>query len=300
MMARRALRPAFRPCRAVAAGLLATVALSAGFASASDDPGVRIARTPTGVRYGLWGQAAGRPAPLVIVLAKTIEGTLGDAYFRQAGNSLAAPSSGGDPVLCASIDLPCHGMEHRDGEPRELAGWRHRLERGEDPMADNNRRLSELLDHLVGTGVADPRRIAVIGTSRGGFLAAHFLAHDSRVACGVAYCPVTDLAALTEFMGAEAVPAVRLAALHRIAAALAGRPLWMTIGGDDERVGTDRAIALAADITAAAAARDVPDRVELRVVAESPGHGTPAGAAERSAAWIRARFAETDAPLPGR
>lgn len=300
MMARHGLQPAWRLSRRMAAGLLATVALSAGIASAADAAGVRIARTPTGVRYGLWGPAAGRPAPLVIVLAKTIEGTLGDAYFRQAGNSLAAASAGDDPAVCASIDLPCHGLEHRAGEPKELAGWRHRLERGEDPIAANNRRLSELLDHLVGTGVADPRRIAVIGTSRGGFLAAHFLAHDSRVACGVAYCPVTDLTALTEFQGAEAVPAVRVVALHRIAAALAGRPLWMTIGGDDERVGTDRAIALAADITAAAAADDLPDRVELRVVAESPGHSTPAGAAERSAAWVRARFAETSAPPSGR
>ena len=297
MMERRAMRPGGRPCRAVAVGLLAALAVAAVPAVAADDVGVRIAQTPTGVRYGLWGPADGRPAPLLVILAKTIDGTLGDPVYRQAGNSLAAPSSG-DPVLCASIDLPCHGLERRDGEPAELAGWRHRLERGEDPIAANNRRLSELLDHLVGTGLVDPRRIAVIGTSRGGFLAVHFLAHDPRVACAAAYAPVTDLAALREFHGAEAVPAVRMAALLRIADALAGRPLWMTIGGNDERVGTDRAIQLAADIAAAAAARKIPGRVELRVVADSPGHTTPAGAAEQSAAWIRGRFAEAVAGPP--
>ena len=120
MMERRAMRPGGRPCRAVAV-LLAALAVAA-VSAAADDVGVRIAQTPTGVRYGLWGPAAGRPAPLLVILAKTIDGTLGDPFYRQAGNSLAAPSSGGDPVLCVAIDLPCHGLERRDGEPAELAG----------------------------------------------------------------------------------------------------------------------------------------------------------------------------------
>lgn len=295
-----AMRTAGCLCRAMAAGLLSALVVAAGRAPAADDAGVRIGRTPTGVRYGLWGAATGRPAPVVVILAKTIEGTLGDPVYRQAGSMLSDPSLSVEPAVCASVDLPCHGLECRDGEPKELAGWRHRLERGEDPIAANNRRLSELLDHLVGTGLADPRRIAVIGTSRGGFLAAHFLAHDPRVICAAAYCPVTDLAALSEFHGAEAVPSVRVVALHRIADILAGRPLWMTIGGDDKRVGTDRAIALAADITAAAAVKKIPDCVELLVVPESPGHTTPAGAAKRSADWIRERFAETATQPPGR
>jgi dienelactone hydrolase len=269
---------------------LVLIPLAIGGSAAPADAGeageVHIQTTKTGVRFGTWGGPESGPAPALVILAKSIEGTLGEDYFRQAGRTLGDPQAA-EPFLCVSIDLPCHGQELRPGEPPELAGWRHRLEQGEDPVADTAGRLADVLDHLIAAGRIDAGRIAVIGTSRGGFMALHVAARDPRIACVVSYAPVTDLAALREFHGAESLPAVRAASLGEQAKRLAGRPVWITIGGNDDRVGTDKAIAFAAAVHAAAVARKTRDRLSFIVDGEVDGHTTPPAAAIASAAWIQ-------------
>ena len=243
---------------------------------------VQVLETTHGIRFGIWGNPPSTPAPTLIILANTIEGTLGDPYFRQSGTSLAS-----NGFLCASIDLPCHGQLRRAQEPLELVGWRSRCERGEDVVAESNARLGEVLDHLVAAGYTDAARVAVCGTSRGGFLALHFAAADDRARCAAAFAPVTDLAALREFRGAETNALVRDLALAAQADALAGRPVWIVIGDQDTRVGTDRAIDLAHRIGRAARSQGLENRVELHVVPEPRGHTTPDGAIDQAAEWIQ-------------
>ena len=81
------------------------------------DPPVKRSKTPEGVEYGIWGLTENRPAPTLFVLATTIDGTLGDKYYRQSGNELAARG-----YLCVSIDLPCH----RRSRPTRRYETRHR------------------------------------------------------------------------------------------------------------------------------------------------------------------------------
>ena len=59
-----------------------------------------------------------------------------------------------------------------------LSGWRHLAGKKRDFVAESNGRLTRVLDHLIKSGIADPKRIAACGTSRGGFLAIHFAVHD--------------------------------------------------------------------------------------------------------------------------
>ncbi len=246
---------------------------------------VSLQQTPDGVEYGLWGKAKNKPAPILFVLAGDIGGSLKKTYFRQCGNALAE-----DGFLCVSIDLPCHGKHTAEGKPSGLGGWRQLAEENADFVADNNERLTKVLDHLIAAGVADPKRIAACGTSRGGFLALHFAAHDPRIAAVAAFAPVTDLAALSEFDGAEDQPLVQLLAVKNQADHLAGRPVWIVIGDRDQRVDTQRAIEFAGGITAASIAKNVASRVELHVLPEPRGHTTPHGASGQAAAWIRRQF----------
>jgi pimeloyl-ACP methyl ester carboxylesterase len=252
---------------------------------------VETHETSTGVAFGSWGSLPDKPTPTLFVLASTIKETLGDAYFRQCGNALSAKG-----YLLVSIDLPCHGKEHRAAEPAGLTGWRHRCEQGDDFVADSNKRLARVLDHLIAAGHTDATKVAACGTSRGGYLALHFGAHDPRVKCVAAFAPVTELAALREFQGAEKNALVQSLTLNRQAEKLAGRAVWIIIGDQDERVGTDHAIDLARRVTRASLAKKLPSRVDLHVVAEPRGHTTPAGAPELSASWIRRQI---EAELPG-
>lgn len=76
----------------------------------------------------------------------------------------------GTGYLSVSIDLPWHGSQTGDRRPSGLSGWGELDRKDVDFMAPFNDRLSEVLDHLIQTENADPEKIAICGTSRGGSL----------------------------------------------------------------------------------------------------------------------------------
>ncbi len=139
---------------------------------------------------------------------------------------------------------------------------------------------------LVEEGYTDPKKVVVGGSSSGGFLALHYVAHDSRIRGGAVVVPVTDLAALLEFAGMQMHPAVRALALNKQAEKLADRSIWVLMGDRDARVGTGAAIQLAQAVWKVAAERDLRTGVELHVLPEPGGHAHPAGSHQQAAEWI--------------
>ena len=89
-------------------------------------------------------------------------------------------------LLCATIEIPAHGEDCRDGEPEGLPGWAARLQAGEDIVDYISERVSAVITHLVDTGRADAGRIFLAGGSRGAFLALHCAKLDERVGAVVA------------------------------------------------------------------------------------------------------------------
>lgn len=245
-------------------------------------PRMQVAATVDGGRYGLLGEPGPAPAPLLFVFASALETSLGtDPYNRTALQLLRKG------FLCASLDLPCHGQDQRPGEPAGLWGWRARLDQGEDFVAPFTAQVSRLLDHLIGTGGVDPRRVAACGTSRGGFAAAHAVAADPRIRAAALFAPVTALPVLNEFAGLENHPLAAALSLVAQAPRLASRALWVSIGHRDQRVGTDHCIAFCRQVVAAGG--EQPADCALQVL-PAEGHQTPAGAYEEAAGWISARL----------
>lgn len=255
-----------------------------GGASEPGQPDNRMAeirKTKTGVRYGIWPEQPTQPAPILFIFGASIEETLNAPYFRQSGNQLA--KSG---YLCVSVDLPGHGNAHRAGEPAGIEAWRYRCDQEENFVEQATADFRVVLDDLIETRLADPSRIAVCGTSRGGFMAAQFAAADERVKCVATYAPVTDLMALREFQGVKHPEKARQLSLKAVADKLAGRAIWLIIGDRDDRVSTDESIAFCRAVTAASLKRNRSAMVDLHVVVEPQGHTTPAGAADLAAVWI--------------
>lgn len=238
-------------------------------------------KTADGVEFGVWPKLADKPAPTLFVLGSTIDETLGNPYFRQCGNQLAEKG-----YQCVSIDLPCHGSQQSDGIRAGLVGWADRVEKNWPLVEEANKRLSSVLSHLIDSGKADARRIAVCGTSRGGYLALHFANSDARVDCVAAFAPVTDLAELREFTSIKELPAVKSWAIHNHAQRLSAIPVWLVIGDQDQRVSTEKTIQLARQLTAAAVKNKQPSSVDLHVMAEPRGHTTPDGSVQLAADWI--------------
>ena len=192
-----------------------------------------------------------------------------------------------------SLDLPCHGQDVRAGEPEGLRGWRTRLEQGEDPVARFTARILRRARYSPREGYADPGKVAVCGTSRGGFMAMHAAAADARVKCAAAFAPVTDLSALREFEGCADHPWSRPSRLpgspHNSPGGRCGSASGTTTSGSERSTPS----LLPAALWRRPSRRDRPANVELHVM-PSLGHSIHATAHEEASAWLLAQM-----PTPG-
>ena len=267
--------------RLIAFALVVSLFASAiSTAKADEAPTVRIMRTPSGVRFGLLGEKGPAPAPTLFVFGSSLENSLRDKHLIEVGHLLARQG-----FLSVSLDMPCHGQDVSAGEPAGLTGWRVRLEKGKKLISDFVRDASAVLDYLIHEGYTDPERVAVCGTSRGGFIALHFAAVEPRVHSVAAFAPVTDLLALSEFDGMDHHSATNALSVIHQAGKLAGRPLWLCIGNLDVRVGTDDSIALTRKIVEESQRQNKPAPVELHVM-HTIGHRIHDTAHAEAATWF--------------
>jgi len=248
---------------------------------------INIRRLPDGTRFGLIGEKGSRPAPTLFVFQGGLETLNQEPVFTEVPRLLLPHG-----FISVALDAPAHGEDHRRNEPPELAGWRARIEEGDDFVAAFNTRASKVLDYLIKEGWTDPSRVAVCGTSRGGFLAFHFAATDQRIRLAAGISPVSDLMDLREFKGTRYRAEAEKYSLIELAPRLAHRPVWLSIGNHDLRVNTDRTIAFARALVAAAATPQGANAmipVDL-LVGPTPGHSKIDHASELLAAWILKQF----------
>ena len=179
----------------------------------------------------------------------------------------------------ASFDLPSHG-ERVDPYGEGITGWRNALAAGEDVFARFVTEGQAVIAECLIRGLAQPGRITVAGTSRGGYMALRLMAADDRIAAAAGVAPVTDWRHLTEFREDAARPEVAALALHRFVPQLAGRPVCLSIGSSDDRVSTAACVCLADNLKAAGKRADM----VCFTLTDDPGHtmgaeGYAAGAA---------------------
>lgn len=246
-------------------------------------PPLNTATTPEGVPYGWVGDRPTKPAPTVIFLGGAIRDNLTQPHYLEGVDGL------GRKVWCVTIDVPGDGNETVPGEPGGMSTWRHRLEKNDAFLTAFSRRVSTVLDHWIAQNYTDPSRIGLFGTSRGGFIAFHLAAGDSRIRQVAAFAPVTDLGALTEFAGMQGDSRVRNLAATRLADPLHDRGIWLIIGTTDFRVGTRDTILFADRLIEAAIAHGRKPDVELHLE-PSEGHRVPLRSYARAAEWMLRQF----------
>jgi pimeloyl-ACP methyl ester carboxylesterase len=254
----------------------------------------RLVKTPSGIGFRLAGDRGQRPAPTLFMFGSSAQTSVEMESFNTLGFILAR-----DGFLSVGIDAPGHGEDVRPGEPAGLSAWRSRLEAGEDFLATFEGRFTAVLDYLVKEGYSDAHRIAVCGSSRGGFLALHAAANDPRVRAIVVFAPVTDLLQVREFKGMKDPSAASRLDVMDLAGKLAGRALCLSISYNDERVGTRHAIDFALHLMELSPAQKRPmtglwsdDDIKLTVTPAqgAEGHSTFQTAHEEAAAWLLRRF----------
>jgi len=274
-------------------GILCLAAFLAFCSPVLEGQQVHVTRlsTPAGVQFGIIGQKAAAPAPTLLIFASSMEESLESRDFNRTG--LAIQRTKG--FLLVSLDLPCHGADRKQDEPKGLSGWCFRLRHGENFVPGFLAKVSSVIDYLISQGYTDAQRIGVSGTSRGGFAALQFAAFDSRIKWVAAFAPVTNLLALREFEDMWSNALTRSLALLHVAPGLTNRAIWICIGNLDDRVGTDNAIAFGRRIVEAALAQGkFPDLTfELQPTVD---HAILPNSYEKAAEWLNDRVEKAYRP----
>ena len=222
------------------------------------------------------------PRPTVFVFALDRKTSLGKSSFNRAALILRKTHG----ALCVSLDMPAHGDDIRPGEKGGLPGWRTRLEKNENIVDSFAARFGQVLDYLVREGYTDPKRVAVIGISRGGFMGLHLMAARNDISAVATIAPALDLTRVEEFKPLEKLPLMSSLKLVPLASRPNfQKPVWITVGNHDTIVGTDLCLDFAQAVAAAAPQDTVLRPIQLHVM---PGdnHRQPAGSHDRLAAWL--------------
>ncbi|MDA0833908.1 MAG: prolyl oligopeptidase family serine peptidase [Planctomycetota bacterium] len=254
-------------------------------------PEVQVLKTDDGVTFAILGDKPDAPAPTLFVFGGDMHSALVGVDVNHIGRRLIPHG-----YLCVSLDVPCHGSDVRPGEtPGGLVGWKDRIVNGENLVKSFTNNVSSVLDYLIKEKFSDPEHVAISGTSRGGFMAFHAGAADERVKQVIAFAPVTNLGALTEFKGTETDERVQAHSTIHLADKLVGKPLWIVIGNDDNRVSTDDCLATGREIIKQSKGKLNPVPVEIRLVGTTdhrlhavptPQFGQLCAPHEEAAKWL--------------
>jgi predicted esterase len=173
---------------------------------------------------------AAQPALLIHLTLTAAQGLEQDPFAIVPRSFLAAGH------CVASFDLPNHGRMV-DGYGEGLAGMAAAFAAGCDVFLPAVTTGAVLID-AYRQRISPSGPVLASGVSRGGLVALHLAATDSRIEAAAAFAPVTDLRALHEFDSLADAPIVDDASARALAPRLATRPILLTINQTDDRVST--------------------------------------------------------------
>lgn len=190
----------------------------------------------------------------------------------------------------ASFDLPAHG-DRVDRFGGQIAGFRNAFVAGVDPFAMFVKDGAAVIDECIKRGLVKPGRIAVAGTSRGGYMALRLLASDDRITAGAGYAPVTDWRELAEFAADKTRDDVRDLQLVNFVEGMAGKHVYVAIGKTDTRVSTQRCQAFVESLSKANADSGLPTTLVDFQLTSDTGHSLSDSWYERGRKWLLDRIA---------
>ena len=204
---------------------------------------------------------------LLLNISATVQYALHDpTQNHPTGPFLAA----GHHVL--SFDLPCHG-ERVGSHGESLLGMGRTFRAGDDPFQQFVADGKAALDACLERGIGRSGKIVAYGVSRAGYCLLRLAAADQRVRTVAALSPVTDWGIPEEF--SQSCPRTHTwpLLLDHWAEALAKTAVYLSVGSQDDVVGTEACMRFAMKLLAQQRRLLPKDTLlsQLHVV-DSPGH----------------------------
>lgn len=184
-------------------------------------------------------------------------------------------------IRCFSVTLPYHetGADPKIG----MARWAEAVREGHDFIKPFLQKCIHAVDTLISLELVDPAHLFVGGLSRGGYIALHLAAADSRFRAILGFAPLTKLPKLVEFKEIHILTHEQL--IDKIVKAA----VRFYIGNRDERVSTDSAYEFIRALTEAKyqeGERSPSAEIIISASVGYKGHGTLPQTFNEGAAWI--------------
>lgn len=222
------------------------------------------------------------PLPTVLFFALSAQASLFEDPFNQPVLNLIQQG-----IRVFSWDLPFHG----EGlDPHEaIRQWAHEFIHNPSFIFDFLEVCQLNINYLIEEGFVDLQRLGVAGLSRGGFIATHLAACDSRLKAVLGFAPLTEPKPLEELKSfpESFVDKVKLSS---VADKLIHTRLRFYIGNHDIRVGTDSCFHFIHHLSEVAFNHGIRSPTVELVIYPSighKGHGTPPHIFHEGANWIR-------------
>lgn len=195
------------------------------------------------------------------------------------------------PIRCFSFTLPGHGIDLKNSDA--LAHWAKEFRQGHDPLVQFLNHASENLRFLINENWIDAAKIAAVGLSRGGLIAALFALMDQRIATILAFAPLTQLAQCSEFQALDLAEVAEKYSLTALADELTHKTIRFYIGNCDQRVSTDSCYQTLRTIADHAYKKGLRSpKVEMVISASTGhlGHGTPPHIFLEGVNWLKTHW----------
>ncbi len=222
------------------------------------------------------------PLPAVLYFALSAEDSLGLDPYNQPALALESFR-----LRVFSVTLPFHGA---DFSPLKAIGhWAEEMEKGNNIIDAFIDQVKTLVYLLIDENVILAGKLAVMGLSRGGLIAAHLASKVPEVSSILGFAPMTQLSFAKEFENIKARRDVLSLNLPSIASKIFSRRIRFYIGNRDVLVGTDLLFSLVSELTEMAYESHIRSPNIEMIISPSigmKGHGTPPHVFREGALWI--------------
>lgn len=192
-----------------------------------------------------------------------------------------------------SWDLPFHGP---DQSPQEaMQQWVQKFIHQPSFISDFLDLCQHHIQYLIDQGLVDSQQMAVVGLSRGGFIATHLAARDPRIQIVLGFAPLTHPQPLVELDTYPENLFEHLSLITLIDRLIHTRVRFY-IGNHDTRVGTDACYQFIRSLTEKAIHQGIRSpSVELILYPSIgyKGHGTPPSIFHEGADWLKRQLSPT-------
>ncbi len=192
------------------------------------------------------------------------------------------------PLRIYSLTLPCHDLNK---DPNlSMHDWSNELSQANNIIEDFIESSLTVIEALKEEELIDTQRCAVMGLSRGAFIACHLAAKIDFIHYVLGFSPLSSLKKLRGLKQEDSFPLIDELSLNSLTDKLYTKAIRFYIGNRDLRVGTENSFSFIQNLSEKAYQEKIRSSPFELIIGPSlghMGHGTSQEVFESGARWLK-------------